>query len=176
MACRSGKERSEHTVIVHFHTGTSNSACIAQLLTKQACKDHALIAQFDKSVYQTFTHVLPSQDVSLVTTDSRPQAVRYKEWKEKKQKAHLPSSDSMPARKQARVQDCTRVRLTPMLAAAATSPLINALAARCVVTRDDEHAVSTAAGTHTLSVLRKKCTGGGHCTNTMYQMLFQALV
>ena len=51
----------------------------------------------------------------------------------------------MPALRQARVQECTRVRLTPRLAAVATSPAIKALPAKWVVTREDEQAVSTAS-------------------------------
>ena len=39
---------------------------------------------------------------------------------------YRPTSESMPARRQARVHDCTRVRLTPMLAAAPISPPIKA--------------------------------------------------
>ena len=66
---------------------------------------------------------------------------------------YLPSSDSMPARKRGRVQDWTRVKLTPMLAAAAISPASRALAARWVVTREEEQAVSTAVHQAMLEVI-----------------------
>ena len=54
-----------------------------------------------------------------------------------------PSSASMPARRQALVQECTRVRLTPTLPATWQAPSHRALVARWVVTREEEQAVST---------------------------------
>ena len=54
-----------------------------------------------------------------------------------------PSSDSMPARWQARVHECTSVRFTPTLPAAVQAPSWSARAARWVVTREEEQAVST---------------------------------
>lgn len=49
-----------------------------------------------------------------------------------------------PARLQAMLQLLARVRLTPPAAAICTSPALSAPAARCVVTRLLEQAVSTA--------------------------------